>query len=76
MGNQQLKVIFVRAELDLVRALDARLQEEREENPGQKISRSDLARRLMYAGLGRKKQPLMPLETTIVKNTALSTSED
>lgn len=56
MGNQQLKVIFVRAELDLVRALDARLQEEREENPGQKISRSDLARRLMYAGLGRKKQ--------------------
>lgn len=63
--QQPTQVIFVRAELDLVSALEARLQEEREENPGQKISRSDLARRLMYAGLDRKKQPLMPLKATI-----------
>lgn len=66
--QQPTQVIFVRAELDLVSALEARLQEEREENPGQKISRSDLARRLMYAGLGRKKQPLMSLEATIAQS--------
>lgn len=47
-------VIFVRAEDSLIQALNERLKQERRLCPGQVLSRSDLVRRFIYAGLARE----------------------
>lgn len=48
------KVLFVRATPELLEALDRLAEEERRAQPGQSTSRSDVARKLLYAALRRK----------------------
>jgi hypothetical protein len=42
------KVLYVRASGDLLDALDALVEKERETRPGRTISRADIARDLLY----------------------------
>ncbi len=42
------KVLYVRASDDLLDALDALVEKERESRPGRAISRADIARDLLY----------------------------
>ena len=44
-------ILFVRAQPDLVQKLTLKLQEQRQKEPGRRISRSDLIRNLLYATL-------------------------
>ena len=47
------KVLFVRAQQDLLEALDRLVDEEREKHPGRGITRSDIARELLYRAVAK-----------------------
>ena len=51
-GGMQ-KVLFIRAPHDLVEALDRMVEREKKARPGRGLSRSDLARDLLYQAVRR-----------------------
>ena len=48
------KVLFVRANEDLLDALDVLVERERIERPGRAVSRADVARELLYLAVKKK----------------------
>lgn len=50
------KVLYVRASDDLLDALDALVEKERESRPGRAVSRADIARDLLYQAVRTAKK--------------------
>jgi hypothetical protein len=48
------KVLFIRASADLLDALDALVQEERDQRAGRTVSRADVARELLYGAVKKR----------------------
>lgn len=49
-------VLFLRCSSDLIERLDSAVERARKKNPGRVVSRADIVREVLYAGLEERKE--------------------